>query len=105
MIQLIVSLLPKVIGLVIPAVGKLADKETPKVGQKLAETGAKLFLGGGAMLGGSASFTLPDAPDSWSVLIQNITALVGAVTSLIGAIMVLVGKTQTTDNPDSDRDL
>ncbi len=105
MIKLIVSLLPKVIGLVVPAVGKLADKETPKVGQKLAETGAKLFLGGGALLGGASTITLPEAPESWVVLIQNITALIGAVTSLIGAVMVLVGKTQTTDNPDSDRDL
>jgi hypothetical protein len=104
-IKLITSFIPQIVGFIIPTVKKLAEKETPKVGEKLADAGAKLFMGGGALLGGATSITLPEAPDSWLLVIQNLTALIGAVTSLIGAIMVLVGKTQTTDNPDSDRNL
>ncbi len=105
MVKLVVELLPKIIGLAVPAVKKLAAKETPKVGQKLAETGAKLLIGGGAVVTAGASIQLPEAPESWMLLLQQATAFVGAITTLIGTVMVLVGKTQTTDNPDTDRDL
>lgn len=95
--NLIVQNLPKIVGFIVPKVAELAAKDTPAKGEKLAKLGARLLVGGGAVATGAATITLPDAPDSWIALLQQVSVLIGEVTALVGAIMVLFGKTQTVE--------
>lgn len=58
--------------------------ETPKKGQNIKAFGTALFGLGGAALASNSQ--LPEAPESWVVLIEALITLIGAIATLIGQL-------------------
>ncbi|NCN86775.1 hypothetical protein GW932_02990 [archaeon] len=83
----------------IPTVIKLFKKQTPKVGNKIANAGIKLLTGGLAATG-SASLIDASSLDNITALVVAITQMLGALSALVGTIAIAVGKSQIKENPD-----